>query len=507
MAKTTTSAPSTTGAGSLLTRTRYLPLISEQRSSLISATATSSGDTTPRAIVALSIASPMNPQPISPSFMPSPWARARDGGRRWHGRCAPSSRPRRSRSRSPPSCPWRAPAGRWHRAVRGAPETPAVPPPDGRPAARPSSDPGARGAARRRSARRGVPRPAGGRRTSWLHRRRSLRAEWAPYASPARSSPSRAVPNRRRAAYQRAAPPRPPCCAAGDRPGASARRGARPEAPRFSVPPPGRGFRRSPGCPPRSLRRWRRVAASSTPRSAGRLTVPDRRAAPPRRSAPAARRRAPPQRRRSQRLAGVLAGSGRGLRPCEAQAHGDRRAGPGRAGDVDLAAVGVDDFARDRQAEAGAAHLPRAHLVHTVEAVEDAFDVLGADADAGVADADHSSVAITTVHQLHGPRARVLHGIVEQDQDDLAHALLVGVGPERSLDVGPKLEAGVPGECRAGVRGGLHRVGEVDGRELERDALLVAACEHQQVVEEARHVRCFGGDVGDRFVFGPLDRE
>src|SRR5438045_6047285 len=54
----------------------------------------------------------------------------------------------------------------------------------------------------------------------------------------------------------------------------------------------------------------------------------------------------------------------------------------------DGAAHGLDQVAHDRQAEAEAAGAARARRVGAVEAVEDAVEVLGGDADAGGGDGD-----------------------------------------------------------------------------------------------------------------------
>src|SRR3954447_18930324 len=54
-----------------------------------------------------------------------------------------------------------------------------------------------------------------------------------------------------------------------------------------------------------------------------------------------------------------------------------------RAVQIDAAPVRLDDHARDGQAQAAAA-VPSARLVHLVEALEDAFGLLGSDVRAGV---------------------------------------------------------------------------------------------------------------------------
>src|SRR3990172_4355691 len=65
-------------------------------------------------------------------------------------------------------------------------------------------------------------------------------------------------------------------------------------------------------------------------------------------------------------------GSGRAVRALRRQLNRERRAHAGRALGGDGAAVRLGDPARDRQPQPRAPRLPRARLVHAVEAVEDA---------------------------------------------------------------------------------------------------------------------------------------
>ena len=89
----------------------------------------------------------------------------------------------------------------------------------------------------------------------------------------------------------------------------------------------------------------------------------------------------------------------------------------------------VDDLLRDGEAEAVAAHLARARLVDAVEAVEDLRLVLLGDADTRVADgeADLSLLRALVAHADLAAIRRVLDGIVDEDQHELADLLLVGL--------------------------------------------------------------------------------
>src|SRR5439155_24028005 len=84
---------------------------------------------------------------------------------------------------------------------------------------------------------------------------------------------------------------------------------------------------------------------------------------------------------------------GRGLGGPLWQSDCTRCAPPGGAVQFDLASVGGDDAPGDAQAEAGAAPLPAAGLVHTVEAVEHMGQVFGRNPLSRVSDRDHSGLA------------------------------------------------------------------------------------------------------------------
>ena len=90
----------------------------------------------------------------------------------------------------------------------------------------------------------------------------------------------------------------------------------------------------------------------------------------------------------------------------------------------------VQDLLRDGQAEARAARLARTGLVHAVEAVEQARQVLFGDADAVVRDADEDVRAARADLQVD-PAAvgRVFDGVRDDIRDDLLDAS--GIGPSQ----------------------------------------------------------------------------
>src|SRR5262245_28287095 len=65
------------------------------------------------------------------------------------------------------------------------------------------------------------------------------------------------------------------------------------------------------------------------------------------------------------------------------------RAGAGRAGDADLAAVGLADPEHQIQAETAAVNLLRDRLAAAIERLENVFAVLGVDADAAIFNREH----------------------------------------------------------------------------------------------------------------------
>jgi hypothetical protein len=101
--------------------------------------------------------------------------------------------------------------------------------------------------------------------------------------------------------------------------------------------------------------------------------------------------------------------------------HGEAGALAGLAGDADVAAVALDDGVADRQAEAGAGA-----LLGGEEGVEDARQVFGGDALAGVADGDlgaHAAAFLQPVAARQGEPAAVGHGL-EGIHDEVDEHLL-----------------------------------------------------------------------------------
>lgn len=167
------------------------------------------------------------------------------------------------------------------------------------------------------------------------------------------------------------------------------------------------------------------------------------------------------------------------------------------AGGPDAASVLVDDGAADGEAEAGAAHGAGVGGVDLVEALEDAFELVGGDAAALVADLDLGLVGVGAA----GAEVDLGAGWGELDRvrDEVGEGLqdAVGVGPDvDALRVEGDAELGFGGSglLEAGgtaeeVVGGAHGVVELGFAGAD-------AFELEDVVDEADEtVGVAGGDV------------
>src|SRR5581483_3833324 len=106
----------------------------------------------------------------------------------------------------------------------------------------------------------------------------------------------------------------------------------------------------------------------------------------------------------------------------------ERRAAAGLAVDPDAAAHHFAQALADREPQAGAAVVARRARVDLAEALEQLRDLVGRNADAGVAHGEMEFVAVAIVERphrhLHGDLAlaRELHRVVEVIREHLAHA-------------------------------------------------------------------------------------
>ena len=150
----------------------------------------------------------------------------------------------------------------------------------------------------------------------------------------------------------------------------------------------------------------------------------------------------------------------------------------------------MDDLLRDGEAEAVAAHLARARLVDAVEAVEDLRLVLFGDADARVADGK-AHPALLRALVAHGDAAavrRVLDGVVDEDQHELADLLLVGLDLNLRQVIRLQVDLLLLGERLHEARRLLDERREIELLRLELQRLVVAARDDEQVADELRHL-------------------
>src|SRR5829696_5653436 len=99
--------------------------------------------------------------------------------------------------------------------------------------------------------------------------------------------------------------------------------------------------------------------------------------------------------------------------------HADRGPLADRAPRLDSPAVRVDEVADDRQTQPRAALRARASRVHTVEALEDAGQVLGSNPDPGVRDLQPLAPVGGACAHRDAPGVRVAHRVLDEVREDL----------------------------------------------------------------------------------------
>src|SRR2546426_9260685 len=174
----------------------------------------------------------------------------------------------------------------------------------------------------------------------------------------------------------------------------------------------------------------------------------------------------------------------------------ERRPPPRAAHDVDLAAVRLRDPLADREPESCARPLAGAGAgrVGPPKAIEDVRQVAGRDPDAGVGNAEgHSPMPVRKGRDVLLPQldlhaaalGRVLHGVGQQVQDQLADAALVHghddwLGRRAHLH----LHAGLLGQELARLARLGHDAAQVHRLLVERRDPFVRARQRQQRVDE-----------------------
>lgn len=166
--------------------------------------------------------------------------------------------------------------------------------------------------------------------------------------------------------------------------------------------------------------------------------------------------------------------------------------------DADFAVEGEDDFPADGEAESGAAELAGGGIVYLIEAIEDAGELCGGDADAGIGDGETEEAwAIGSDGNFDVSVAGEFDRVEEEVQEYLADPVRIGdkIGWEGGGD------GSADGD--AGGGGGLHGADEVieqwldrEGGEIDADAAGVEAGEFEDIVDDGEER---AGGVADGF--------
>ena len=200
--------------------------------------------------------------------------------------------------------------------------------------------------------------------------------------------------------------------------------------------------------------------------------------------------------RRIRAGAGRRRGSGLCL---ERQQEEELGALPDRARDADLAPHRLDEALADRQPEAGAAEAPRRRLVGLREGGEDRPDLVGRDADAGVADADREAPRLARREldlQQDMPALGELERVVDEVAQHLRQAhgiagdLVRHLGCDRGREVEP-LRLRALAEQR---HDGVDDLGRVDGDALELELARLDLGEVEDVVDDREQALARAGD-------------
>ncbi|MFO0747453.1 MAG: hypothetical protein U1F43_17580 [Myxococcota bacterium] len=186
------------------------------------------------------------------------------------------------------------------------------------------------------------------------------------------------------------------------------------------------------------------------------------------------------------------------------------RAHVGSALDADLAAHELDQLAADGEPEAGAAVAPRVRAVDLREGAEEAAQVLGGDADAGVGDRHAHATRARCARQLDRDRAarRELHGVADEVQQHLAQAPRVAQHAPRHVgaETGRQLEAAVLGLRRQRLDDVVDQLPEVVLDRLEAHAAEAELREVEDVVDDLQERVARGADGRRQLALLGLER-
>jgi hypothetical protein len=180
---------------------------------------------------------------------------------------------------------------------------------------------------------------------------------------------------------------------------------------------------------------------------------------------------------------------------------------------LDSTGVRLDDFARDRQAEATAA-IAGAGLIDLIEALEHALGLLGRDIRASIVDRQKrgSRRALAASRRgdwpadfnpyRHGHAAakrRVLEGVFDQVVEHLADAVRVAQDADWIWRGNVEADAALLSAEQKARLGGPRELGQIQRLTLQRQVARLDAAQIQQVFDEAPHTLGFFADDAARF--------
>ena len=170
--------------------------------------------------------------------------------------------------------------------------------------------------------------------------------------------------------------------------------------------------------------------------------------------------------------------------------------------DLDAAAAAARRVGGDGKAKACTARGARAHLVHAVEAVENAGHVPLWNADAIVADGEKAVLFIPREQQLHkAARAVILDGVFRQVVDDLVNFILARKGLSLAANFTREVDLLFLGHKAQHAHHARHHGREVNALRLGQHA-AVQARQSQQIFRDARQALGLLLDITDKFAHG-----
>jgi len=169
------------------------------------------------------------------------------------------------------------------------------------------------------------------------------------------------------------------------------------------------------------------------------------------------------------------------------------------------ATVNFGDPAGDGEAETSARSFAGARSIRASEALKDAVEVVGRDADAGVTDSDVGLAGVVREFDGAAPTGRsVFDSVVDEDEEKAVDGDGISVDPNRSgRELRGELQGLFGGKSQSAVLGAADAGCQIESLHVEGDDAGIGARERKQVFEK---FGCFDGgfeNAGERFaIFG-----